>query len=138
MEQLISVLGAGPRKWVMKNKPANLGVAITLLEDYLGAEEPLLNRGMMHVEKHKGKDKMAEAAGSANLKGPNSQDYKKTWPDCIEFVNLTGSQIPRPTTTAEPAQAQQAATWSTPEECMVACYGCGQFGHVKKLSLIHI
>ena len=40
MQQLISTLGPGLRNWVIKNKPSNLEGAVTLLEDYLEAEEP--------------------------------------------------------------------------------------------------
>ena len=76
-----------------------------MLEDYLGAEEPWFNRGMTQMEKPKGRDKMAEAAGSANVRGLNTQAYKKTRPDQIEFVRPTGSKIPRPTITKEPSQA---------------------------------
>ena len=75
---------------------------------------------------------MAEAANVGAPRGNQTAVPKKQGPDHIEYVNATGSWIPRPTITTDPAKSKLAPTWSQGKEKMTACFGCGQFGHIRK------
>uniref|UniRef100_A0ABM5GNU4 CCHC-type domain-containing protein n=1 Tax=Pogona vitticeps TaxID=103695 RepID=A0ABM5GNU4_9SAUR len=132
LEQLVSTLNSGPRNWVVKHKPTSVEGAVTLLEDYLGAEDPWSNRPATGGEKPRSKDKMAEAVNAGAPRGTPMTTPKKQGPDRVEYVNPTGSRIPRPTITTDPAKSKLAPTWNQGKEKMTACFGCGQFGHIRK------
>uniref|UniRef100_A0ABM5EZV5 CCHC-type domain-containing protein n=1 Tax=Pogona vitticeps TaxID=103695 RepID=A0ABM5EZV5_9SAUR len=135
MEQLISTLSSGTRNWVVKNKPSDLEGAVKLLEDYLEAEETGQNRTAPQGERVRAREKMAEQSGQANAGGANP-GLKKTRLDRIEYANPVGARVPRPTITSDPAGSKQAATWNLGKEKMTACFGCGQFGHIRKYCLV--
>ncbi|XP_078232867.1 uncharacterized protein LOC144583267 [Pogona vitticeps] len=132
MEQLISTLNSGARNWVIKNKPSNLEGAVTLLEDYLEAEDTWQTRSAPQGEGAKLREKMADANKQADFRGAAQTGAKKNRPDRIEYANPVGTRVPRPTVTSDPAASKQAATWNLGKEKMTACFGCGQFGHIRK------